>query len=89
MPIQPNDMIQLSLPAAGWDWLMEVLPQLNVPMQPRDQIVAMLQGQMKAHKERADAADALAAQAAPEPPAAAPVEPASASKPSRRTRKAA
>lgn len=89
MPIQPTDMIHMALPAAGWNWLMEILPQLNVPMQPRDQIVGMLQGQMKAHNDRVEAADALAAQPAPEAPAAAPVEPASAPKPSRRTRKAA
>lgn len=74
MPVQPNDMIPMTLPASGWDWIIEVLPQLNVPMQPRDQIVAMLQGQIKAHIERTAAADAMAGQAAPEsappPPAA-------------------
>jgi hypothetical protein len=69
MPIQPNDMLPMSLPAAGWDWLMEVLPQLAVPMQPRDQIVAMLHGQMKAHLDRAAAADALAEQPATDEPA--------------------
>ena len=77
MPIQPNDMIPMALPAQAWDWIMGVLPQLNVPMQPRDQIVAMLQGQMKAQVERAEAADAMAGTPAndappPPPPAAAP-----------------
>ena len=77
MPIQPNDMIPMALPAQAWDWIMGVLPQLNVPMQPRDQIVAMLQGQMKAQLDRVAAADAMApaeppANDAPPPPATAP-----------------
>lgn len=77
MPVQPNDMIPATLQAQHWDWLMEVLPQLNVPMQPRDQIVGMLQGQMKAHLARVAAADAAAAEGKPAndpppPPAQAP-----------------
>ncbi len=79
MPIQPNDMISNSLPAFAWDWIMEVLPQLSVPMQPRDQIVAMLQGQMKAYVDRAAAADAMTAEPPPPPtaeqPARAPRKP--------------
>lgn len=77
MPIQPNDMIPMALPAQCWDWIMQMLPQLNVPMQPRDQIVAMLQGQMKAQLDRVAATDAMTpadppANDAPPPPATAP-----------------
>ena len=71
MPIQPNDMIPITLPAGCWDWIMEMLPQLAVPMQPRDQIVAMLQGQMKGHLARVAAEDA-AAQAENQPASASP-----------------
>lgn len=66
MPIERNDMLPISLPAYAWDWIMEILPQLSVPMQPRDQIVGMMQGQMKQHLARAASADA-AAVASPQP----------------------
>jgi hypothetical protein len=65
MAIQPNDMLVISLPAQHWEWLMNVLPGLNVPMQPRDQIVSMLAGQLQAHVARAQQADQMTGAAAP------------------------
>jgi hypothetical protein len=75
MPIQPNDMLTIGLPAAYWDWLLSAARSAPAPHEQSDPVIQALNGQMRAHLERAQAADALAAAPTPAEPAAPPSTP--------------
>lgn len=75
MPIQPNDMLSIGLPAAYWDWLLAAASAAPAPHEQSDPVIRALNGQMRAHLERAQAADALAATPAPAPPETPPSKP--------------
>lgn len=75
MPIQPNDMLTIGLPAAYWDFLLAAARSAPAPHEQSDPVIQALHGQMRGHLERAQAADALAATPAPEPTATPPSKP--------------
>lgn len=75
MPIQPNDMLTIGLPAAYWDFLLRAASLAPAPHEQSDPVIRALSGQMQAHLERAKAADDLAATPAPEPPQTPPSKP--------------
>jgi len=75
MPIQPNDMLTIGLPAAYWDFLLRAAVVAPASYEQADPVIRALNGQMQAHLERAQAADALAATPAPEAPETPPSKP--------------
>lgn len=90
MPIQPNDMLAVSLPAAYLDFLLYAARTAQAAHEQSDPVIRALAGQMQAHKERADAADKLAAEAQQpaNDPVAPPPQAQSPEPPTRRARKA-
>lgn len=83
MPIQPNDMLSVSLPAAYLDFLLAAARLAPAPHEQSDPVIRALAGQMQAHVDRAAAADKLAAEA--EQPANDPAAPPP--KPAKRARR--
>ena len=63
MPIQPNDMLTIGLPAAYWDWLLAAARSAPAPHEQSDPVIQALNGQMRGHLERAQAADRAAERA--------------------------
>lgn len=68
MPIKPNDMLNIGLPAAYWDWLLMAARSAPAPHEQSDPVIQALNGQMRGHLQRAQAADELAATADPDQP---------------------
>jgi hypothetical protein len=60
MPIQPNDMLTVGLPAAHWDFLMWAARSVAAPHEQSDPVIKAMAGQMQGHIERAEAADKTA-----------------------------
>ena len=87
MPIKPDDMLAISLPAAYWDFLLYAARKAPTPHDESDPVIRALAGQMKAHSDRAKAADDLAAQAESQP--AEPAAPAAPPKPPGKRKRAA
>lgn len=71
MPIAPNDMLAISLPAAYWNFLMWAARKAPAPHEDSHPVIEALAGQLQGIQERRDAEDQaaaeLVAEANPEP----------------------